>query len=159
MLDTFDRYVFESIVEKVIVGGYNEDGNKDPSMLTFIYKTGFKNSVDGSNFKPPRKNSKAAKQRAGLCSHATDEAKATCSYHSNNTCGDRRAAAKSGPLTVSPPPLHRGTEAHTAHRKRAPWDHAGLQGARVFLFSPFPSQGKPAVNSSRDFGRRTGYSP
>ena len=88
VLDTFDRYVFESIVEKVIVGGYDEDGNKDPSMLTFIYKTGFKNSVDGSNFKPPRKNSKAAKQRAGLCSHTTDDTKSTCSYHSDDTCGD-----------------------------------------------------------------------
>ena len=88
VLDTFDRYVFESIVEKVIVGGYDEDGNKDPSMLTFIYKTGFKNNVDGSNFKPPRKNSKAAKQRAGLCSHTTDEAKAMCSYHSDDTRRD-----------------------------------------------------------------------
>ena len=88
VLDTFDRYVFESIVEKVIVGGYDEDGNKDPSMLTFIYKTGFRNSLDGTNFKPPRKNSKAAKQNAGLCSHTTDEAKSMCSYHSDNTCGD-----------------------------------------------------------------------
>ena len=88
VLDTFDRYVFESIVEKVIVGGYDEDGNKDPSMLTFIYKTGFKNSLDGTNFKPPRKNSKAAKQSAGLCSHTTDEAKSMCSYHSDDTCGD-----------------------------------------------------------------------
>lgn len=87
VLDTFDRYVFESIVEKVIVGGYDKDGNKDPSMLTFIYKTGFKNSVDGSNFKPPRKNSKAAKQRAGLCSHTTDETNSTCSYHSDDTQG------------------------------------------------------------------------
>ena len=88
VLDTFDRYVFESIVEKVIVGGYDEDGNKDPSMLTFIYKTGFKSSLDGTNFKPPRKNSKAAKQNAGLCSHTTDEAKSMCSYHSDDTCGD-----------------------------------------------------------------------
>ena len=88
MLDTFDRYVFESRVEKVIVGGYDEDGNKDPSMLTFIYKTGFKSSLDGTNFKPPRKNSKAAKQSAGLCSHTTDEAKSMCSYHSDDTCGD-----------------------------------------------------------------------
>lgn len=88
VLDTFDRYVFESIVEKVIVGGYDEDGNKDPSMLTFIYKTGFKNSLDGTNFKPPRKNSKTAKQNAGLCSHTTDEAKSMYSYHSNTTCGD-----------------------------------------------------------------------
>ena len=93
VLDTFDRYVFESIVEKVIVGGYDEDGNKDPSMLTFIYKTGFKNSVDGSNFKPPRKNSKAAKQRAGLCSHTTDDTKSTCSYHSDDT---GRAGASAG---------------------------------------------------------------
>lgn len=90
VLDTFDRYVFESIVEKVIVGGYDEDGNKDPAMLTFIYKTGFKNSLDGTNFKPPRKNSKAAKQNAGLCSHTTDEAKSMCSYHSDDTCRMRR---------------------------------------------------------------------
>ena len=88
VLDTFDRYVFESIVEKVIVGGYDEDGNKDPAMLTFIYKTGFKNSLDGTNFKPPRKNSKAAKQNAGLCSHTTDEAKSMCSYHSDDTRRD-----------------------------------------------------------------------
>ena len=94
VLDTFDRYVFESIVEKVIVGGYDEDGNKDPSMLTFIYKTGFKNSVDGSNFKPPRKNSKAAKQRAGLCSHTTDDTKSTCSYHSDDTHRNRSLDVK-----------------------------------------------------------------
>ena len=92
VLDTFDRYVFESIVEKVIVGGYDEDGNKDPSMLTFIYKTGFKSSLDGTNFKPPRKNSKAAKQSAGLCSHTTDEAKSMCSYHSDDTCRIRVSA-------------------------------------------------------------------
>lgn len=92
VLDTFDRYVFESIVEKVIVGGYDEDGNKDPAMLTFIYKTGFKNSLDGTNFKPPRKNSKAAKQNAGLCSHTTDEAKSMCSYHSDDTCRGRLPA-------------------------------------------------------------------
>ena len=92
VLDTFDRYVFESIVEKVIVGGYDEDGNKDPAMLTFIYKTGFKNSLDGTNFKPPRKNSKAAKQNTCLCSHTTDEAKSMCSYHSDDTCRGRLPA-------------------------------------------------------------------
>ena len=85
VLDTFDRYVFESIVEKVIVGGYDEDGNKDPAMLTFIYKTGFKNSVNGTAYKPPRKNSKAAKQSAGLCSYTTDKENSTCSYHSDDT--------------------------------------------------------------------------
>ena len=39
VLDKFDRYVFESIVEKVIVGGLDENGNVDPAQLTFVYKT------------------------------------------------------------------------------------------------------------------------
>ena len=30
--------MFESIVEKVIVGGYDEDGNPTPYKLTFILK-------------------------------------------------------------------------------------------------------------------------
>ena len=33
VLDTFDRHIFESIVEKVIVGGYDSNGNKDPYMI------------------------------------------------------------------------------------------------------------------------------
>lgn len=88
VLETFDRYVFESIVEKVIVGGYDEEGNKDPAMITFIYKTGFKNSVDGTNYKPPRKNSKAAKQNVDLCSHTTNKDISMCSYYSHDTCGN-----------------------------------------------------------------------
>ena len=34
ILDEFDRVVFESIVEKVIVGETNEDGTVDPFKLT-----------------------------------------------------------------------------------------------------------------------------
>lgn len=37
-LDEFDRIVFESIVEKVIVGGYNEEGNPTPYKLIFVLK-------------------------------------------------------------------------------------------------------------------------
>lgn len=36
ILDEFDRTVFESIIEKVYVGGYEEDGTPDPYKLTFI---------------------------------------------------------------------------------------------------------------------------
>ncbi len=79
VLDTFDRHIFESIVEKVIVGGYDSDGNKDPYMIVFVYKTGFKNSVDGKNFKPLRKNSKENHSPAVLCSHASNEAESMCS--------------------------------------------------------------------------------
>ena len=37
-MDHFDRIVFESIVEKVIVGETGEDGNVDPYKLTFVLK-------------------------------------------------------------------------------------------------------------------------
>lgn len=94
VLEEFDRYIFESIVEKVIVGGYDEEGRKDPAKLIFIYKTGFQSHMDGANFKPPRKNSKSAKQAAGLCSHPTDKVETTCSHHSDDICGDGSAAAE-----------------------------------------------------------------
>ena len=61
ILKEFDRNVFESIVEKVIVGGYDDEGNADPSMITFVYKTGFEDKKNGDDFKPPRRNSKAKK--------------------------------------------------------------------------------------------------
>lgn len=101
VLEVFDRYVFESIVEKVIVGGYDKNGNKDASMLTFIYKTGFKNSVDGNSFKPPRKNSKAVKEDDVLCSHTTDEVSPMCSHYSHDTCGDGVSAGAGIKLFIS----------------------------------------------------------
>lgn len=82
VLDTFDRYVFESIVEKVIVGSYDEEDNKDPAMLTFIYKTGFKNS-------------KAAKRNGELCSQVTNEVNSMCSHYSHDICGDGGIDVKS----------------------------------------------------------------
>jgi len=98
VLDTFDRHIFESIVEKVIVGGYDSDGNKDPYMIVFVYKTGFKNSVDGKNFKPLRKNSKENHSPAVLCSHASNEAESMCSDSSDDTYRDgMRIVQTAGP--------------------------------------------------------------
>lgn len=45
VLDEFDRAVFESMIEKVIIGGIDDDGKKDPYKITFIYKNGFKDSM------------------------------------------------------------------------------------------------------------------
>ena len=39
-LEVFDRFIFESIVEKVIVGGFDEYGNMDPYLITFVLKIG-----------------------------------------------------------------------------------------------------------------------
>ena len=86
VLDKFDRYVFESIVEKVIVGGLDENGNVDPAQLTFVYKTGLKNSVDGAKFKPQRKNARGRHRTDELCSHDSNEVDKMCSDSSNDTC-------------------------------------------------------------------------
>ncbi len=45
ILSTFDRNVFESVVDKVIIGESLNEGNPNPYKLTFIYKTGFTSSV------------------------------------------------------------------------------------------------------------------
>lgn len=86
----FDRSVFESIIDKVIVGGYDDDGNPDPSMLTFIYKTGFSNNVDGNKHKPPRKNAKKDSETSGteLCSFTDNGDNKLCSFNGDNTCRD-----------------------------------------------------------------------
>ena len=87
VLEEFDRGIFESIIEKVIVGGYDEDGNKDPYKITFIYKTGFRNEI--GNAKERFDKSKGIGDKAKeLCSHIVDEVKDVCSYVSDNTCGD-----------------------------------------------------------------------
>lgn len=36
IIKEFNRQVFESIVDYVIVGGYNEEENDDPSMITLF---------------------------------------------------------------------------------------------------------------------------
>ena len=89
VLEEFDRGIFESIIEKVIVGGYDEDGNKDPYKITFIYKTGFKNEIGKAKERFDKSKSVSDKAKE-LCSHIVDEVKDVCSYVSDNThrmCG------------------------------------------------------------------------
>src|SRR5699024_3022599 len=51
VLTEFDRCVFESIVEKVIIGEVDDDGNTNPYKLTFIYKTEYSNSIQSKMHK------------------------------------------------------------------------------------------------------------
>jgi DNA invertase Pin-like site-specific DNA recombinase len=90
VLNEFDRFVFESIVEKVIVGEIDEDDNVDPYKLTFVYKTGFNDNQDGSKFKTPRKNESMKNKRDAeesnkLCSHTNNEVNKLYSYSKDNT--------------------------------------------------------------------------
>lgn len=87
VLEEFDRGIFESIIEKVIVGGFDEDGNKDPYKITFIYKTGLKNEI-GNAKERFDKSKKMRDKTKELCSHIADEVKGVCSFVSDNTLRD-----------------------------------------------------------------------
>lgn len=89
VLEEFDRTVFESIVEKVIVGEVDEDGNKNPYKLTFVYKTGISNKVE-SKTQRDLKIGKAVKENIQkLYSHVSDEVNSVCSQSRVDACGSR----------------------------------------------------------------------
>ena len=94
VLEEFDRAVFESVIEKVIIGGYDKDGNAVPYKITFIYKTGFKDGFDNAKKQfGKRKTAKDAMEKLGasvdkMCSNVSDKLEAVYSESSLNTCGD-----------------------------------------------------------------------
>lgn len=76
-LKKFDADVFEAIVDYVILGGVDENGKKDPYLLTFILKTGLKPTI---SVKKEPKN----KSNNGLI----EKGKKICLQLSGDTCGD-----------------------------------------------------------------------
>lgn len=92
VLEEFDRGVFESIIEKVIVGEIDENGNKDPYKLTFVYKTGISNKVDPKIQQNTKLGESLKAELKKMCSHAVDEVKEACSHILLDTCGDGSTA-------------------------------------------------------------------
>ena len=97
VLEEFDRGIFESIIEKVIVGGYDENGEKDPYKITFIYKTGFTNGIENAK-KRFRKSAGVGDKAKKMCSDISDKVKNVYSNISDNTCGDSRSADEKSPV-------------------------------------------------------------
>lgn len=88
VLEEFDRKIFESIVEKVIVGKIDEEGNKNTYKLTFVYKTGISNRVD-SKQKRDTKIGKAVKDSIQkICSYVGNEVKNVHSQMQTGKCGN-----------------------------------------------------------------------
>lgn len=85
LLTEFDRTVFESIVDKIIVGGVNSDEEIDPAMLTIIFKTGETQNKDGKHFKSKRKNAKLESDK--LCPQNSDGDKKLYPQGTDNTRG------------------------------------------------------------------------
>jgi site-specific recombinase, resolvase family len=82
-LSEFDRTVFKSIVDKIIVGGVNNVGEIDHTMLTIIFKTDEIQNKDGKQFKSKRKNAKLETDK--LCPQNRDEDKKLNSEGIDNT--------------------------------------------------------------------------
>jgi len=59
VLESFSREVFESVIDYVIVGGYDDNGVAKPDMLTFVYKAGTKSVMSAGDFKRQRRNAAA----------------------------------------------------------------------------------------------------
>ena len=51
VVEDFSREVFESVIDYVVIGGYDDFGEEQPDMITFIYKTGRKTKMDALKFK------------------------------------------------------------------------------------------------------------
>jgi len=78
----FDRYVFESIVDQVILGKVDEKGNKKPYHITFIFKTGFKEEIEVKTKKS--KNKELRVDGGNLQSYSEDDTCGVCCF--DRTC-------------------------------------------------------------------------
>lgn len=84
-IEEFDRTIFESIVERVVVGGFDSNGNIDPYLITFVLKIG-KNIA----LKPRKRNSNKESDDDGDNQCHSSSSDLDNLYHSRNinTRGD-----------------------------------------------------------------------
>lgn len=78
-LKRFVPDVFKSVVDQVILGGYDESGKPDPYLLTFIFNTGFRIDIINSKVKGKKKAKSSEK---------------TCSNQADNACGGNNSVAE-----------------------------------------------------------------
>lgn len=79
-LEAFDRSIFDSLVDKVILGEIDEDGNRNPYVVTFILNTGL---TIGGKLKKDGEND--GEQTFSLPQHDMEK---ECSDRQHDTCGD-----------------------------------------------------------------------
>jgi DNA invertase Pin-like site-specific DNA recombinase len=85
-LETFDREIFENVIDHVIVGKEYEDGTRNPYSITFVFKAGMESEED-----------LLAKKAKGI--HSIDK-DIVYSHNATHTCGDRSTTMSSKPLIL-----------------------------------------------------------
>lgn len=86
--EKFDRTLFESLVEKVIVGGYDDEDKPDPYRLTFIFKNGFGQEINVKEIENKSKEN-AEKKDKGPSDVCLQTGVELCSNAVDDTCGVR----------------------------------------------------------------------
>ena len=90
-LDEFDPQIFNCLVKKIIIGGYDEDGNPDPYRLVFIFRTDFESTYKGYKGKRKKKKKETIEDASDndtiLYSNRWDEIIKIASNRVDDACG------------------------------------------------------------------------
>ncbi|MFT9493996.1 recombinase family protein [Anaerosolibacter sp.] len=79
-MDEFDRDILESLVDKVVVGAMDEEGNPNPYALTFVFKAGVKFTEE---FYEKIANQSGKMEIENLSTYATDDKQLAYTYAPN----------------------------------------------------------------------------
>lgn len=84
----FDREVFEYVIEKVIIGCYNDDGTFEDDKIVFIFRTG--SEISGKIQTTKKKNiiDKYEEFEKNLCLNSTNNINNLCLTTTNDACGE-----------------------------------------------------------------------
>lgn len=81
-LDEFDGEIFESLIDKIVIGQTDENGNTNPFLFTFVFKAGIKFSDD---FYKKVANESDIMEIKKLSTNATNEHQIAYTYGENDT--------------------------------------------------------------------------
>jgi len=87
----FDRDIMDSLIDKIVIGATDEDGNPNPYVVTFIFKAGMKFN---EKFYEKIANPSGIIEEGKLSTYVTNDKQLACTYVSNRACGDRGKATK-----------------------------------------------------------------
>jgi hypothetical protein len=83
-INEFDRDMLDSLVEKIVIGATDENGEPNPYVITFVFKAGMKFNEE---FYEKVANSSAIIEEDNLSTYATNEKQVACTYAPNKACG------------------------------------------------------------------------
>jgi DNA invertase Pin-like site-specific DNA recombinase len=84
-INEFDRDMLDSLVEKIVIGATDENGEPNPYVITFVFKAGMKFNEE---FYEKVANSSAIIEEDNLSTYATNEKQVACTYAPNKARGD-----------------------------------------------------------------------